>query len=110
MLIAALALLVNVVNTTGEYLFGRYIVEQANAMFSGTDAAAQAARERFVGETYSQYYGAVNLIGFLLQMFVVGACLQVVRRRHGARHSSDRRNRRLSHAAPRAVAAAARRY
>jgi AAA family ATP:ADP antiporter len=72
MLIAAMALLVNVVNTTGEYLFGRYIVEQANAMFSGTDAAAQAARERFVGETYSQYYGAVNLIGFLLQMFVVG--------------------------------------
>jgi ATP:ADP antiporter, AAA family len=71
MLIAAMMLLVNVVNTTGEYLFGRYIVEQANAMFAGVDPAAVAARERFVGETYSQFYSATNLIGFLLQMFVV---------------------------------------
>ena len=69
--IAIMMLLVNVVNTTGEYLFGRYIVEQANSMFSGTDAAAIAARERFVGETYSGLYGKVNLIGFLLQMFAV---------------------------------------
>ena len=70
-LIAAMALLVNVVNTTGEYLFGRYTVEQAHLLFGGTDAAAQAARERFVGETYSRLYSTVNLVGFLLQMFVV---------------------------------------
>ena len=31
MLIALLAVLLNVVNTTGEYLFGRYVVETANA-------------------------------------------------------------------------------
>jgi AAA family ATP:ADP antiporter len=72
MLIATMMLLVNVVNTTGEYLFGRYVVEQANAMFSGTDAAAIANRERFVGETYSGLYSTVNLAGFLLQMFAVG--------------------------------------
>jgi AAA family ATP:ADP antiporter len=70
--IALLMLLVNVVNTTGEYLFGRYVVEQANTLYSGTDAAAQAARERFVGETYSRLFSTVNLTGFLLQMFVVG--------------------------------------
>jgi AAA family ATP:ADP antiporter len=69
--IAAMMLLVNVVNTTGEYLFGRYIVEQANTVFAGTDPAAVAARERFVGETYSRLYSNVNLIGFLLQMFAV---------------------------------------
>ena len=71
MLIAAMMLLVNVVNTTGEYLFGRYIVEQANTLFSGTDPDAVAARERFVGETYSRLYSNVNLLGFLLQMFAV---------------------------------------
>jgi AAA family ATP:ADP antiporter len=71
LLIAFLMLLVNVVNTTGEYLFGRYVVEQANAQFAGADAAAIAARERFVGETYSQLYSVVNLAGFLLQMFAV---------------------------------------
>jgi ATP:ADP antiporter, AAA family len=69
-LIAALIVLLNVVNTSGEYLFGRYVVETAHATFgSGADGAA--ARERFVGATYSSLYSHVNLIGFLLQLFVV---------------------------------------
>jgi AAA family ATP:ADP antiporter len=70
-LIAALALLVNVVNTSGEYLFGRYVVEQSFVLFPGDGAAAEAARSRFVGETYSQLFSTVNLLGFLLQTFVV---------------------------------------
>ena len=32
---------------------------------------SNAARERFVGESYSQLFSMVNLVGFLLQMFVV---------------------------------------
>ena len=70
MLIAALMVFVNLVNTCGEYLFGRYVVEQANALY-GVGADAAAARERFVGETYSRLFSTVNLVGFLLQMFVV---------------------------------------
>jgi AAA family ATP:ADP antiporter len=70
LLIALLTVLLNVVNTSGEYLFGRYVVEQANAIH-GTGAAAEAARERFVGETYSRLFSTVNLLGFLLQVFVV---------------------------------------
>jgi AAA family ATP:ADP antiporter len=70
MLIAALMVFVNLVNTSGEYLFGRYVVEQANALY-GTAPDAAAARERFVGDTYSRLFGTVNLVGFLLQMFVV---------------------------------------
>jgi len=66
MLIAILTVLLNVVNTSGEYLFGRYVTEQASAQFADV-----AARQRFIGETYSQLYGWVNGIGFLLQMFVV---------------------------------------
>ena len=30
-----------------------------------------AAREQFIGQTYSRLFSTVNLIGFLLQMFVV---------------------------------------
>lgn len=71
MLIAVFTLLLNVVNTTGEYLFGRYIVDQSQTLYAGASAEAVAARERFVGETYSQFYSVVNLVGFLLQMFVV---------------------------------------
>jgi AAA family ATP:ADP antiporter len=70
-LLAALALLVNVVNTSGEYLFGRYVVEQSYLLFPGDGAAAAGAREQFVGETYSRLFSTVNLLGFLLQMFVV---------------------------------------
>ncbi len=66
MLIAALMVVLNIVNTSGEYLFGRYVVEQANAQFSDP-----VARQRFIGETYSYLFSTVNLLGFLLQMFVV---------------------------------------
>ena len=71
LLIAVMMLLINVVNTTGEYLFGRYVVEQANTLFSAADPGSREARERFIGETYSRLYGTVNLLGFLLQMFAV---------------------------------------
>ena len=71
MLIAAMTLLLNVVNTSGEYLFGRYVVEEAGALYAGTSPDAVAAREQFIGQTYSQLFSTVNLLGFLLQMFVV---------------------------------------
>ena len=69
-LIALLVLVLNVVNTSGEYLFGKYVVDAATAAY-GADAGGQAAREQFISETYSSYFGYVNLIGFLLQMFLV---------------------------------------
>jgi AAA family ATP:ADP antiporter len=69
-LIAALTVLLNVVNTTGEYLFGRYVVEQAVAIH-GAGAATAAVREQFIGQAYSHLFSTVNLLGFLLQMFVV---------------------------------------
>ena len=70
MLIAALAVFLNVVNTTGEYLFGRYVVEHATAVY-GAGAGTEAARGQFIGETYSRFYSYVNLLGLLLQLFVV---------------------------------------
>jgi AAA family ATP:ADP antiporter len=69
-LIAVLMVLLNIVNTTGEYLFGRYVVETANALH-GSGPEVAAARQAFIGETYSGLFSTVNLVGFLLQMFVV---------------------------------------
>jgi AAA family ATP:ADP antiporter len=77
MLIAVLTLLLNVVNTTGEYMFGRYVVERATELH-GAGAAAEGARKQFIGEAYSQLYGAVNLIGLLLQMFVVSRVFRLL--------------------------------
>jgi len=70
LLIAALVILLNVVNTSGEYLFSRYIVSTAETMY-GAGTQSEAARQQFVGETYSSYFSAISLIGFLLQLFVV---------------------------------------
>jgi AAA family ATP:ADP antiporter len=69
-LIAALVVLLNVVNTCGEYLFGRYVVETAAATF-GAGPEAEAERQRFIASTYGSYFGYINLTGFLLQTFVV---------------------------------------
>ena len=70
MLIALLTLLLNVVNTGGEYLFGRFVVGSAIAQF-GASEAAQAARGQYIGEAYASFFSSVNLLGLLLQMFVV---------------------------------------
>ena len=43
MLIAALTVLLNVVNTSGEYLFGRYVVEQANVVYGAGAGGGRGA-------------------------------------------------------------------
>jgi AAA family ATP:ADP antiporter len=70
LLIALLILVLNVVNTSGEYLFGKYVEDAAKLTFGAGDEAT-AARGQFIGEAYSSFYGHVNLLGLLLQMFVV---------------------------------------
>jgi AAA family ATP:ADP antiporter len=77
MLIALLVLLLNVVNTSGEYLFGRAVVQNAVDAFGAGEATAEA-RGRYIGEAYSQFYSYVNLIGFLLQTFVVSRVFKVL--------------------------------
>jgi ATP:ADP antiporter, AAA family len=77
MLIAALVLLLNVVNTTGEYLFGKYVVQNSIAQF-GSGAASAAERGKYIGETYSSFFSSVNLLGLLLQLFVVSAVFRII--------------------------------
>jgi AAA family ATP:ADP antiporter len=67
LLIAVLTVLLNVVNTTGEYLFGKYVVQAAMQ----AHPADSVAREQLIGVAYSRLFSTVNLVGFLLQMFVV---------------------------------------
>ena len=76
-LIAMLVVVLNVVNTSGEYLFGRYVVETANTLY-GSGPDAEASRQRFIGETYGSYFGYINLTGFLLQAFVVSRVFKFV--------------------------------
>jgi len=77
LLIALLTVLLNIVNNSGEYLFGRYVVETAQHMY-GVGADTAAVRETFIGATYSHLFSAVNLVGFLLQMFVVSRVFKYI--------------------------------
>jgi AAA family ATP:ADP antiporter len=67
--IAVLVVLLNVVNTTGGYVLNKLIVEQAAQRF-GTDPSAVAESRQFVTAFSGSIIATVNLVGFLLQLFV----------------------------------------
>ncbi|GAB4361244.1 MAG: MFS transporter [Bryobacter sp.] len=67
LLIAGLTVLLNVVNSSGEFLLSSVVSDQAKAAFP-TDAAAQ---KKFIGSFYGSFFAGVNLLGFLLQSFAV---------------------------------------
>jgi len=69
-LIAVLVILVNVVNTTGEYLLGRLVVTEATrAIASGT--AGGFSKSQLIGIFYGDYFGWVNLVSLLIQLLLV---------------------------------------
>ena len=74
MLIAILTVLLNVVNTSGEFLLGKFVADQAT-LVAGSNIELQ---RRFVGEFYGDFFGWVNLVGVLLQTFAVSRIFRAV--------------------------------
>jgi ATP:ADP antiporter, AAA family len=70
MLIAGLIVVLNVVNTSGEFLLGKYVVK-ASVDKLGAGPETEDARERYIGEVYGDFFSWVNMVGFLTQMFLV---------------------------------------
>jgi ATP:ADP antiporter, AAA family len=71
--IALLTFVLNCVNTTGEYLLDRTLLE----MISSTGATHREAVQT-VASFKADYFGWVNLVGVVLQLFVVSRVLQVL--------------------------------
>jgi ATP:ADP antiporter, AAA family len=70
LLIALLVVLLNLVNTTGGYLLDRFVNDQSIARFGpGQDATPQ--RIALIGQFFGGFYSWVNLVGFLIQTFLV---------------------------------------
>ena len=67
LLIALLLVLVNVVNTVGEFLLGSLVVQEA----SRVAAAEGVERGVFIGRFYGSFFAWVNLLGFLFQLLLV---------------------------------------
>jgi AAA family ATP:ADP antiporter len=75
LLMALMLLLNNWVNSSGEYLLGRIVKEAA------ASAAAQPGgmhEDAFIATFYAHYFGAVNLAGMLLQLFVVSRVIKYI--------------------------------
>jgi ATP:ADP antiporter, AAA family len=74
-LIALLVLVLNVVNTVGEFLLGKLVIAHAAA----TVAAGQApgvTEEAIIGRFYGDFFSWVNLVGFLMQLLLVSRVLK----------------------------------
>jgi AAA family ATP:ADP antiporter len=77
LLIALLIVILNVVNTTGEYILGKFVVAESVARF-GSEEATVDERQKFIGGFYGDFFSYVNLASFLLQMFAVSRIIRIL--------------------------------
>jgi AAA family ATP:ADP antiporter len=77
LLIAVLIVILNIVNTTGEYILGKFVVAESIARFGETEASLDD-RQKFIGGFYGDFFSLVNLSSFLLQMFAVSRIIKVL--------------------------------
>lgn len=75
MLMALMILAYNWVNSNGEYVLGRLVTEYAEGLMSRGELAGQD-EQAFIGGFYARYFTAVNLLGLLLQLFVVSRLIK----------------------------------
>jgi len=75
LMIAFLVLISNCVNTTGEFILGQTVEQSAHTATAGSPDQ-DAAQKSYIGQFYANFYFWVNLIGALLQMFVVSRVMQ----------------------------------
>ena len=71
--IAFLILFLNWVNTTGEYILGRVVT---NAAAEAVGRGVQGELETYIGKFYADFYQVVNVVGLLVQLFLVSRILK----------------------------------
>jgi AAA family ATP:ADP antiporter len=74
LLIACLIVLLNLVNTTGEFLLSTLVENAAVQQFAGNKAAMQA----FIGGFYGDYFRWVNLLGIVFQTLLVSRVFRLI--------------------------------
>ncbi len=68
LLIAALLLLLNIVNTTGEFILGDKVVQAADQAVAADPSLDKKA---FIGSFYGNFFFIVNIVTFVVQAFFV---------------------------------------
>jgi AAA family ATP:ADP antiporter len=75
LLIACAVLLVNVVNTTGDYMLAELVSRAAETAAAGS-ADAEAVRRNWIGVFYGNFQTAIGVLTALAQMLLVGRLFQ----------------------------------
>ncbi len=70
LLMALMLMLVNWVNTTGEYILGSIVKDTAVSLVAQGQSGG-LTEEQLIGDFYSKYFSIVNVLGLVLQLFVV---------------------------------------
>ncbi|RPJ53248.1 MAG: translocase [Acidobacteria bacterium] len=70
LLMGIMLLLLNWVNATGEYILGAVVTDRISESVAAGQAGG-ATVETLIGRAYARYFAAVNIVGLLLQLFVV---------------------------------------
>lgn len=88
LLIAAMLMVANLVNTTGEYILSSVAREHAMALVPATahadlagaarDAAIAADRREIIKAFYGDFFAWVNLAGFVIQAFLVSRVIKLI--------------------------------
>ncbi|MCX8006205.1 MAG: hypothetical protein N2688_14845, partial [Burkholderiaceae bacterium] len=76
-MIALLVLLLNVVNTSGEFLLSSLVTEQAGRL-AGAGPEAAEARQRFIGGFFGEDFFWGNTLSFLFQAFLVSRLFRYI--------------------------------
>ncbi len=82
--IALMILFFNLVKTTGEYLLSRTVVEAGDRLIA-EHTPGIASMEEYIGKFYSSFFGAVNLLGLLAQLFLVSRIIKYMKIRGKSR-------------------------
>jgi len=75
--IAILMIVLNVVNTTGEFMLSKLVVNEADRM-ANAGIISSAQKTAYIGEFYGTFFGWVNLTGILLQLLVVSRLFKLI--------------------------------
>ncbi len=75
LLIGILMLLVNLVNTTGEYILGKTVVSLYTAAH-GAAATGGLGEKKVIGEFYGNYFTIVNILAAVIQAFLVSRVIK----------------------------------
>jgi len=67
-------MLANWVNTTGEYILSNIVKQHAEQLLAG--GASGLTEGQIIGDFYAKYFSAANILGLVLQLFVVSRVIK----------------------------------